>query len=320
MKNVPLVASCLGVILSSLTLARPQQRPPATPLIAHDPYFSVWSTTDKLTGSDTSHWTGAPQPIAGIVRIDGKPFRFMGAHPDTIPAVAQTGSSVTPTHTNYEFQEGGVAIKMSFFTPAMMNDLDLLSRPVTYLAWTIQATDGAAHQVAILLDIDPLIAVNDRGEDVVSLRNQTNLLNVLSVGSRDQKILNRSGDDLRIDWGYFRLAVPGMRTRRWRSNPIRPQRSPPRANSPQAIPLPCLSLPAGKARTLPQLWISARSVQAPSPVTSCFPIPRATPFNISSGISGHTGNATVCPWRRCLTRLRSNTRPWKPGAKSLIPN
>jgi hypothetical protein len=31
---------------------------------------------------------------------------------------------------------------------------------------------------------------------------------VLSVGSRDQRILNRSGDDLRIDWGYFHLSVP----------------------------------------------------------------------------------------------------------------
>jgi hypothetical protein len=53
-----------------------------------------------------------------------------------------------------------------------------------------------------------VIAVNDRSEKVVSFRNETSLLNVLSVGSRDQDILNRSGDDLRIDWGYFHLAVP----------------------------------------------------------------------------------------------------------------
>jgi len=31
---------------------------------------------------------------------------------------------------------------------------------------------------------------------------------VLNVGSRDQNLLNRPGDDLRIDWGYFHLAVP----------------------------------------------------------------------------------------------------------------
>jgi hypothetical protein len=33
-------------------------------------------------------------------------------------------------------------------------------------------------------------------------------LSVLNVGSRDQRVLNRPGDDLRIDWGYFHLAVP----------------------------------------------------------------------------------------------------------------
>ncbi len=40
------------------------------------------------------------------------------------------------------------------------------------------------------------------------LRSQTSQLNVLSVGSRDQNILNRSGDNIRIDWGYFHLAIP----------------------------------------------------------------------------------------------------------------
>jgi hypothetical protein len=60
----------------------------------------------------------------------------------------------------------------------------------------------------VLLDVDPVIAVNDRSQQVIALRNQTAQLNVLSVGSREQNILNRSGDDLRIDWGYFHLVIP----------------------------------------------------------------------------------------------------------------
>jgi hypothetical protein len=33
-------------------------------------------------------------------------------------------------------------------------------------------------------------------------------IEVLRVGSRDQRVLSRGGDNLRIDWGYFYLAVP----------------------------------------------------------------------------------------------------------------
>jgi len=185
-----------------------QERAPAMPLITHDPYFSVWSTTDKLSDSDTTHWTGSAQPIVGLARIDGKTYRFMGRHPHDVPAMQQSASSITATHTYYEFQQDGVKLGLTFFTPAMMNDLDILSRPVTYLTWSAQATDGVRHQVSVLLDVDPVIAVNDRSQQVVSFRNQTALLNVLSVGSRDQNVLNRSGDNLRIDWGYFHLAVP----------------------------------------------------------------------------------------------------------------
>jgi len=201
------LASCFGLCLGVCSAAS-QQIAPATPLITHDPYFSIWSKTNDLTGSDTTHWTGSAQPISGIARIDGKPFRFMGHDPDSVPAMQQTASAITPTHTSYEFRQGGVTLELTFFTPAIMSDLDLLSRPVTYLTWRVKSTDGASHQISLLLDIDPVIAVNDRSEQVVSFRNQTARLDVLSVGSRDQNILNRSGDNLRIDWGYFHLAIP----------------------------------------------------------------------------------------------------------------
>jgi hypothetical protein len=207
MKSVPFLLACLGLTLG-VGAAAAQERAPATPLITHDPYFSIWSKTDKLTDSDTTHWTGAHQPITGIARIDGKAYRFMGRNPEEVPAMQQMSSSITPTHTRYEFRQDGVILDLAFFTPAIMSDLDLLSRPVTYLTWTAKSTDATTHQVSILLDVDPVIAVNDRSEMVVTSRNQTTTLNVLSVGSRDQNILNRSGDDLRIDWGYFHLAIP----------------------------------------------------------------------------------------------------------------
>lgn len=68
-------------------------RPPAYPLVTHDPYFSVWSTTDKLTDSPTRHWTGKPQSLEGIVRVDGKAYQFLGAVPTTYEPILPTGES-----------------------------------------------------------------------------------------------------------------------------------------------------------------------------------------------------------------------------------
>ena len=203
---------CTTLPLLAQTETQTAQQPiryPATPLITHNPYFSIWSDTDDLTASNTVHWTGKPQPIAGLLRVDGKTMRFMGSRPDELPAMQQIAHLVTPTHTRYSFTGGGVQLDLTFFTPTILSDLDLLSRPVTYLSYTLKSIDGEPHSdAAILTDVGPIIAVNAPGEAVTYSRSQTETQTVLSVGSRDQRILNRAGDDLRIDWGYFHLSVP----------------------------------------------------------------------------------------------------------------
>jgi hypothetical protein len=202
------VFSCLFYLLAGLAAASAgsQQRPPAVPLIAHDPYFSVWSMADKLTDQTTRHWTGREQPIVGLARIDGKTWRFMGEEPREVPAMEQTSLTVTPTHTIYQFQASGVELTVAFFTPAFPKDLDILSRPVTY--WTVTASGQGDHDLSVLIDVDPVIAVNSPDEAVTWGRSRAQGLTVLNVGSRDQRELNRPGDDLRIDWGYFHLAAP----------------------------------------------------------------------------------------------------------------
>ena len=161
---------------------------------------------DKLTDRETSHWTGAGQPLTGLARIDGKSYRFMGSEPRDLPAMDQVSLKVTPTHTIYKFQTGQVSLTVSFFTPAFPKDLDVLSRPVTYL--TVSATGQGDHELSVLIDVDPILAVNSEDEAVTWGRSRAKGLTVLNVGSRDQRLLNRPGDNLRIDWGYFRLAVP----------------------------------------------------------------------------------------------------------------
>jgi hypothetical protein len=204
--NLTLALAAISAFFLSSFGAFAQQRPPAVPLITHDPYFSIWSAADKLTDRDTTHWTSARQPITGLARIDGKTFRFMGADPRELPAMDQVSLAVTPTHTVYQFRAGEVDLALTFFTPAFPRDLDILSRPVTYL--TVSVSGQGDHDVSILLDVDPVIAVNTADQAVTWGRTRAGNLTVLNVGSRDQRVLNRPGDDLRIDWGYFHIAVP----------------------------------------------------------------------------------------------------------------
>src|ERR1700722_19858906 len=85
-----------------------QLRPPSTPLIVHDPYFSVWSATDNLTDSETKHWTGAAQPLGGMIRVDANTYRLMGSQPSRVPTLAQVSKVLTPTRTIYEFENSAI--------------------------------------------------------------------------------------------------------------------------------------------------------------------------------------------------------------------
>ena len=214
MRNVVRFLLAFVFLFTLLTYVRAQEhRPPAVPLISNDPSFSLWSMADHLTDAPTKHWSEAVQPLTGLVRIDGEVYRWMGAPvrgfrlPESVP-MQQTSVEVTPLHSRYRFTSAGIELRVTFFTPLFPQDLDVLSRPVTYLSWSAASTDGKPHQVDLLLDVDPAIAVNDPAEQVTWSRSEVAGMQVLNVGTRDQAVLNRSGDRIRIDWGYFHLAVP----------------------------------------------------------------------------------------------------------------
>jgi hypothetical protein len=146
--------------------------------------------------------------LIGLVRVDGKPFRIMGSEPGNTPAMEQVSMQLTPTHTRYSFHTAAVQVDLTFFTPAFLEDLDLLSRPVTYLTWDVHSLDGAQHHVDVYFGASAGVATSFDGQKIVFSRHQTGASRVLSVGTGDQAVLNRSGDDLRIDWGYFHIAIP----------------------------------------------------------------------------------------------------------------
>jgi len=188
-------------------------RAPATPLIVHDPFMSVWSITDELTQSWPTHWTGKNQSMAGMAHIDGKAWRFMGLVTRTgvdVPAMRQTSREVLPLRTIYRFEAGGVELALTFTTPVFPEDLELMARPVSYVDIAVKSIDGKPHDVSAYIDWSTnWVAAPET--DVIWGRHHAGDVTALFVGAREQTPLHQSGDEVQIDWGYlYTSPEPGV--------------------------------------------------------------------------------------------------------------
>ena len=181
-------------------------QPRAVPLVTTDPYFSIWSFADRLTDDVTRHWTSTPQSLESAVRIDGATYRIMGRSL-LEEALPQIGLAVFPTRTLYEFEGAGVHLTLTFLTPLLPRNLDVYSRPVTYLIWEVRSVDGRTHAVSVFYANSGQLVVNTPEQPVVWSREAVGDLIVLRMGSEAQPVLAKSGDDLRIDWGYLYAAA-----------------------------------------------------------------------------------------------------------------
>ena len=208
---LPLTALC-AVAAGANAQALTPLRPPAVPLVADDPYLSIWSEADHLTDKATVHWTGRPHSLTSMIRVDGQTFRLMGAKPDAVPALPQTALRVLPTRTIYDFENPTVHVTLTFMTPKLPSDLDVYARPVTYLTWDVRATDGKKHAASVYFDNSSELAVNSPDEAVVWQRQTMGPLTALRIGTQAQPVLGSRGDDIRINYGYAYAATPSAGT------------------------------------------------------------------------------------------------------------
>ena len=194
-------------------------RPPAVPLVACDPYFSIWSAADRLTDDATRHWTGKPH-AAG----EPGPHRRQAVPPDgrraaeTCRPAADEARRCCPRGRSTSSQAAEVRVTLTFLTPALPEDLDVLSRPVTYVdlgrrprptasstPWA--STSTPAGEIAVNTPEQAVVCVAREGRPA-GRRAEDRLEGSAGVAKK--------GDDLRIDWGYLYAAAAVEKARpRW---------------------------------------------------------------------------------------------------------
>ena len=347
------------VIFFNIVVFAQSTKAPAYPLITHDPYFSIWSTTDLLTASTTKHWTGTDHSLVGMLKVDGQTYRFLGEvgkvyktilpasdeenyqvaytestptedwmnttfddsqwkkgaapfgdnktlsktiwlsknlwvrrqfnltdvnfnklflklqHDDnvqvylngepvyektgwahkflylpindnvksklkarnnvlaihvantaggawldagiveepvqqanrTIETAVQNNVVLNATQTAYQFTCGKVNLNLTFTSPLLINDLALLARPVSYISAKVKSNDGVQHDVQLYFGASTDIAANTASQQIAAQKYAASNLAILKAGTVEQPMLQKKGDDLRIDWGYMYIAV-----------------------------------------------------------------------------------------------------------------
>lgn len=88
-----------------------------------------------------------------------------------------------------------------------MDNLDLMTRPVSYLTYEVASNDGNKHNVELYFEAGPQWALDQPHQEAVAESFTEGNLLYLKTGSRNQEILGKKGDDVRIDWGYFYMAA-----------------------------------------------------------------------------------------------------------------
>lgn len=183
-------------------------RAASIPLVTHDPYFSIWSGADHLYDKDTVHWSQIRQQIRGYVTVDGTVYCFLGDK-EFHNVIGQTYIDVTATATEYGFENDKIALKVRFTSPLLLEDLTLVSRPCTYIDYTVEKKNACQVKIDFFASAD-LVSTDDSilygNVHTKAACGGYPAFTYASMGRAYQHPLGNSGDHITIDWGYAYLA------------------------------------------------------------------------------------------------------------------
>jgi hypothetical protein len=182
-------------------------RPPAVPLIVRQPYVSTWQGDDNLYGKWATFWTGHDKPIAGLVRVDGQAYTFLGTPTGPNGPLAaplqQKSLRVTPTQSLYTFQGAGITLNVDFLSPVEATDIRRQSIPLGYIYASASSSDSKKHSVQVYFDITGQWADGDDSAPITwqkqTIPDTTGPLLAFSATPANPDVLREDGDSAK--WG-----------------------------------------------------------------------------------------------------------------------
>ena len=190
-------------------------RPAAVPLITVDPFFSVWSCSDALYATPTEHWSGIPCPILAGVFVDNSFHSVSGFDVNgklMKRRIYQRSVEVSPTSSKYLFENESLKLELTFTTPLLLDRLDILTRPVSYVSYKIEPKCDRTMRFAF--GISTRACVNNKTQRVGVKKTDFSLC----CGNVCQSPLTQSGDNVMIDWGYLHICDKNAQVGRISSN------------------------------------------------------------------------------------------------------
>mmetsp|Transcript_40305 Transcript_40305/g.56030 ORF Transcript_40305/g.56030 Transcript_40305/m.56030 type:complete len:686 (+) Transcript_40305:68-2125(+) len=184
-------------------------RPPAIPLVAIDPYISIWSTYDHLYDGWPTHWSGSIVGMDAMIRVNGTSYCLMGGDNICQKNAQQNSVTVDPTQTIYTFFADDVFVVMKFTTPSILDDKTVLqfNDPVTFLTFQVGSISGTKSSVQIYFDTSAEIAVDDITTSVDWNRpyDPSGKNDIMRIGATLQQPLSNNQD--RISWGFWHVSI-----------------------------------------------------------------------------------------------------------------
>lgn len=182
-----------------------ERKMPCYPIFVKDPFFSLWAKSEILTEENLVFWHGEEKPVYGFLRQGDKTLCFMGKQ-NRYPNMRQVDFGVSAFETFFEFESDDVRLKVSFLSPLLPDNLEILSCPTCYVHYEIEGSG----EYEVIFAVDERICFNTVGNEQKSEPIRFGVMKILDreagfFGLLRQSPLSHSNDEVGADWGYYYL-------------------------------------------------------------------------------------------------------------------